>query len=100
MKEPTTYEIIDPASVGVPKTRIVLGKHSGRHALKQRAEDLGFPLTKEQLGELYHRFTQMADNKKGLRNDEIVSLVREVTRRSANAQSKTESARIPAAGAR
>ncbi len=75
LKEPTTYEIMDPASVGVPKTRIVLGKHSGRHALKQRAEDLGFPLTKEQLDDVYHRFTQMADNKKGLRNDEILELI-------------------------
>ncbi len=75
LKEPTTYEIINPAMVGVPKTRIVLGKHSGRHALKQRAEDLGFKLSREELEEVYHRFTQMADNKKGLRNDEIVALI-------------------------
>lgn len=75
LKEPTTYEIINPATVGVPKTRIVLGKHSGRHALKQRAEDLGFKLSREELEEVYHRFTQMADNKKGLRNDEIIALI-------------------------
>lgn len=75
LKEPTTYEIINPATVGVPKTRIVLGKHSGRHALKQRAEDLGFMLSRDELEEVYHRFTQMADNKKGLRNDEIVALI-------------------------
>ncbi|MDQ2841685.1 MAG: 2-isopropylmalate synthase [Acidobacteriota bacterium] len=75
LKEPTTYEIITPASVGVPKSRIVLGKHSGRHALKQRAEDLGFVLSREELEEVYHRFTHMADNKKGLRNDEIVALI-------------------------
>ncbi len=75
LKEPTTYEIINPATVGVPQTRIVLGKHSGRHALKQRAEDLGFRLSREELEEVYHRFTQMADNKKGLRNDEIVALI-------------------------
>lgn len=75
LKEPSTYEIINPASVGVPKTRIVLGKHSGRHALKQRAEDLGFQLSREELEDVYVRFTQLADNKKGLRNDEIRALI-------------------------
>jgi 2-isopropylmalate synthase len=75
LKEPSTYEIIHPSSVGVPKTRIVLGKHSGRHALRQRAEDLGFQLSKPELEEVYNRFTQMADNKKGLRNDEIIALI-------------------------
>lgn len=78
LKERSTYEIMDPVSVGVPESRIVLGKHSGRHALKKRAEDLGFHLTREELEALYHRFTLMADNKKGLRNDEISVLVREV----------------------
>jgi 2-isopropylmalate synthase len=69
---------MSPASVGVPESRIVLGKHSGRHALKQRAEDLGFKLSREQLEELYNRFTHIADNKKGLRNDEIVALVKDI----------------------
>jgi 2-isopropylmalate synthase len=75
LKEPSTYEIIHPSTVGVPETRIVLGKHSGRHALKQRAETLGFNLSREELDEVYHQFTQMADNKKGLRNDEIKALI-------------------------
>ncbi len=75
LKEPSTYEIIHPSTVGVPETRIVLGKHSGRHALKQRAETLGFNLSGEELEEVYHRFTHMADNKKGLRNDEIRALI-------------------------
>ena len=78
LKEPTTYEIINPASVGVPKTRIVLGKHSGRHALKQRSEDLGFQLSREELDEVYERFTVLADTKKGLRNDEIRALIERV----------------------
>ncbi len=85
LKERTTYEIMDPASVGVPESRIVLGKHSGRHALKQRAEDLGFHLTREELDELYHRFTVLADRKKGLRNDEIALLVRETIGQAAAA---------------
>jgi 2-isopropylmalate synthase len=80
LKEKSTYEIIDPQSVGVPEGRLVLGKHSGRHALKKRAEDLGFPLTHDELDELYRRFTALADNKKGVRNEEIVALAREVSR--------------------
>lgn len=83
LKNKSTYEIMDPASVGVPESRIVLGKHSGRHALKKRAEDLGFELTGEELNEVYHQFTLIADNKKGLRNDEIAALVEQVIGRGA-----------------
>jgi 2-isopropylmalate synthase len=75
LKNPSTYEIVTPASVGVPESRLVLGKHSGRHALKKRAEDLGHDLSREQLDELYERFTHLADNKKGLRNEEIAALL-------------------------
>src|SRR5579871_1865492 len=57
LKERTTYEIIEPRSVGVPESRLVLGKHSGRHALKARVTDLGMSLDKEQLDELYTRFS-------------------------------------------
>jgi 2-isopropylmalate synthase len=78
LKERTTYEIMDPRSVGVPESKLVLGKHSGRHALAKRCEDLGMPLTREQLDTLYHRFTALADRKKGLRNEEIITLAREV----------------------
>jgi 2-isopropylmalate synthase len=78
LKERTTYEIIEPKSVGVPETRLVLGKHSGRHALAQRCSDLGLPLQREELDVLYHRFTALADRKKGFRNDEIAALAREV----------------------
>ena len=83
LKNPATYEIMSPASVGVPESRIVLGKHSGRHALKKRAEDLGYQLTPADLEEVYTRFTQMADNKKGLRNEEIAALLEEVVGRGA-----------------
>src|SRR5579871_824960 len=78
LKERTTYEIIEPTSVGVPEGKLVLGKHSGRHALHKRAEDLGFDLNKEELDTVYHRFTAIADRKKGLQNQEIVALIREV----------------------
>jgi len=78
LKERTTYEIMDPHSVGVPESKLVLGKHSGRHALHKRAEDLGFHLGKDELDVLYHRFTALADRKKGVRNDEILALLHEV----------------------
>jgi 2-isopropylmalate synthase len=78
LKERTTYEIIDPHSVGVPESKLILGKHSGRHALTKRCEDLGFVLNREQLDIVYQRFTTMADRKKGMRNDEISVLATEV----------------------
>jgi 2-isopropylmalate synthase len=78
LKERTTYEIIEPKSVGVPETRLVLGKHSGRHALAKRLDDLGIPLRREELDVVYQRFTALADRKKGLRNDEIAALARDV----------------------
>jgi 2-isopropylmalate synthase len=82
LKERTTYEIIDPHSVGVPESKLILGKHSGRHALTKRCEDLGFDLSREQLDTVYHRFTTMADRKKGMRNDEISALAGEVLEES------------------
>jgi 2-isopropylmalate synthase len=78
LKERTTYEIMEPQRVGVPHSKLVLGKHSGRHALAQRCVDLGFELTREQLDALYKRFIALADRKKGLRNEEIAALAREV----------------------
>jgi 2-isopropylmalate synthase len=85
LKERTTYEIIDPHTVGVPETKLVLGKHSGRHALNKRAEDLGFQLSKTELDALYLNFTALADRKKGLRNEEILRLIREVVGETAAA---------------
>ena len=78
LKDKSTYEIIDPHSVGVPEAKLILGKHSGRHALNDRLKHLGFDLTREQLDEIYHKFTALADRKKGLRNDEIAALAQEV----------------------
>jgi len=85
LKERTTYEIIDPHVVGVPESKLVLGKHSGRHALHKRAEDLGFDLNKEELNTLYEQFTTLADRKKGFRNEEIIALIHQVTGQAAGA---------------
>src|SRR5438128_8757819 len=75
LKEKSTYEIIDPRSVGVPEGKLVLGKHSGRHALKQRCETLGFSLSKDELDIVYTQFTALADRKKGILDEEIASLI-------------------------
>ncbi len=79
LKNKATYEIIEPKSVGVPESRLVLGKHSGRHALNERCVTLGFTLSKEQLGDVYDAFTALADKKKGVRNDEILAIIHQVT---------------------
>ena len=78
LKHKATYEIIEPKLVGVPESRLVLGKHSGRHALNQRCAALGFQLNREQLDEVYRVFTELADRKKGVRNDEIANIASSV----------------------
>ncbi|MEZ5398200.1 MAG: 2-isopropylmalate synthase [Bryobacteraceae bacterium] len=78
LKHRATYEIIEPKQVGVPESRLVLGKHSGRHALNQRCVDLGYQLSRDQLDEVYRQFTELADRKKGVRNDEIAALLQQV----------------------
>jgi 2-isopropylmalate synthase len=81
LKERTTYEIMDPRTVGVPESKLILGKHSGRHALSKRCQDLGYNLTREQLEEVYQRFIALADRKKGVRNEEIVAIIEQVLER-------------------
>ena len=77
LKERTTYEIMDPVTVGVPASRLVLGKHSGRHALTDRCAHLGYPVTGDEIDRLYHRFIAYADTKKGVIDDEIIELIRD-----------------------
>ncbi|MDF2697055.1 MAG: 2-isopropylmalate synthase, partial [Labilithrix sp.] len=76
LKERTTYEIMDPKDVGVPESQLVLGKHSGRHALRCRSAELGYPLEGEALEQAYGAFIALADRKKWVSNDEVLSLVR------------------------
>ncbi len=83
LKNRSTYEIIDPKSVGVPEGKLVLGKHSGRHALLDRCKDLGFSLNKEELDAVYETFIALADRKKGLMDEEIAGLVRQELHRLA-----------------
>src|SRR5436309_11104784 len=71
LKERSTYEIMRPEDVGIPRTELVLGKHSGRHALKQRVTDLGYHLTDEQLNRLFEEFKKLADKKKDIYDADI-----------------------------
>jgi len=75
IKNPLTYEIMTPQSVGVPSTRLVLGKHSGRHALSLRCEELGFRLDRRELDLIYRRFLALADNIKTVEDHHILELM-------------------------
>jgi 2-isopropylmalate synthase len=74
LKERLTYEIMRPEDVGLPKNELVLGKHSGRHALKQRILDLGYHLTDEQLLRVFDSFKVLADRKKVIYDADIEAL--------------------------
>jgi 2-isopropylmalate synthase len=78
IKNPLTYEIMTPQSVGVPGTRLVLGKHSGRHALGLRCEQLGFRLDRHELDRVYRLFLALADQAKVVDNSQVAALVRQV----------------------
>ena len=69
----------------MPEAKLILGKHSGRHALNDRCQHLGFSLTREDLDVVYQRFTALADRKKGLTNNEIVILVHDCVGEAAKA---------------
>lgn len=75
LSNPLTYEIMTPASVGVPANRMVLGKHSGRHALRSRLIDLGYRLEPADLDAAYHAFTELADKKKSIYDQDLINLV-------------------------
>jgi 2-isopropylmalate synthase len=64
-----------PESVGAPGNRLVLGKHSGRHALASRYRELGHDLTRPQLNDVYHRFTALADRKKKIYDQDLLALL-------------------------
>jgi len=77
LKNPLTYEIMTPRSVGVPDHRMVLGKHSGRHALGLRCAELGYEFERRELDEVYRRFVILADKIKNVEDHHILQLIRE-----------------------
>jgi 2-isopropylmalate synthase len=74
LKAAVTYEIMSPERVGVPRSMIVLGKHSGRHALEARYRELGYTLTREELERAYGRFLQVADRKKRVGDQDLIAI--------------------------
>jgi 2-isopropylmalate synthase len=81
IKNPLTYEIMSPQSVGVPARSLVLGKHSGRNALRLSLRDLGYEASDAELAEVYSRVTALADQSKQVRSRDIVAIAHEVIRR-------------------
>ena len=81
IKNPLTYEIISPQAVGVPSRSLVLGKHSGRNALRMSLRDLGYEPSDAELAECYRRVTSLADQMKQVRQRDLVAIAHEVMRR-------------------
>jgi len=75
IKDASTYEIMKPTDVGLDSNAIVLGRHSGRHGLKQRLNELGYELSKQELDHVYHRFLEIADKKKEVFDEDLAVLV-------------------------
>ncbi|WP_100330507.1 2-isopropylmalate synthase [Bacillus xiapuensis] len=75
LKEKTTYEIITPELIGVNSNKLVLGKHSGRHAFKNKAAELGFELTEEKVNEAFQTFKDLADKKKEITDEDLFSIL-------------------------
>src|SRR5204863_7348558 len=100
LKNPLTYEIMTPQSVGVPDSRLVLGKHSGRHALGVRCEQLGFQFDRRELDEIYRRFVVLADQIKHVADHHLLDLIREAhgtARRIPPAQAEARPSALAAA---
>lgn len=76
MADPETYEIMRPEALGIPQNRIVLGKHSGRHAFEERAGALGLSASKEEMDEAFARFKELADKKKNVTDLDIIALMK------------------------
>lgn len=77
LKERTTYEIMTPQSIGLPQSRLVLGKHSGRALFRQRLSELGYDLSDEEVQKAYERFIELADRKKQVTDRDIRAIVEE-----------------------
>ena len=83
IKERTTYEIMDPESVGISKSSLVLGKLSGRHAFRERLQSLGYYLTDDEINLSFKRFKDLADRKKHIYDEDLEAIVAEEVLRTA-----------------
>ncbi len=84
IKEKSTYEIMTPQSVGISETQIVLGKHSGRHAIAERLRALGYSLSDAEINPIFARFKELADMKKEIYDEDLDAIVYEESSRGAD----------------
>jgi 2-isopropylmalate synthase len=77
LKNRMTYEIMEPEMIGLSSNRLVLGKHSGRHAFRDKLNDLGYDLTKDEVDKLFNKMKELADKRKELEDEDIEALVAE-----------------------
>jgi 2-isopropylmalate synthase len=75
LNNPLCYEIMTPESVGVPPNRIVLGKHSGRHALNHKFKEMGHELSGDELNRIYEAFVRLADSKKHIHEQDLLAIL-------------------------
>jgi 2-isopropylmalate synthase len=99
LKNPLTYEIMTPKSVGVPDSKLVLGKHSGRHALGLRCEQLGYQFDRRALDDIYRRFVRLADKIKHVEDHHLLELIRDTHKPSGSATPLIEPTPMAAAAA-
>jgi 2-isopropylmalate synthase len=97
LKNPLTYEIMTPQSVGVPDSKLVLGKHSGRHALNIRCEQLGYRFDRRALDDIYRRFVRLADKIKHVEDHHLLELIRDTHKPAASATPLFEPLSVAAA---
>ncbi|ULO06353.1 2-isopropylmalate synthase [Paenibacillus sp. 19GGS1-52] len=77
LKEKTTYEIMTPETIGLKESKLVLGKHSGRHAFRDKISDLGYDVSEEELNAAFGKFKDLADKKKEVSDEDILALIEE-----------------------
>ncbi len=83
LKNPMTYEIMKPETVGIQASKLILGKHSGRHALRSHLKDMGYDLSDEELNIVFEKFKQLSDKKKHVMDEDLEMIVTEGILRSA-----------------
>jgi 2-isopropylmalate synthase len=89
ISNPLCYEIMTPQSVGVPGNNLVLGKHSGRHALGKRLAELGHAVSRDDLDGVYKRFMKLAEMKKNIYDQDLISLLPSAARQPVAVQQAT-----------
>ncbi len=84
LKNPMTYEIMKPETIGINQNRLVLGKHSGRHALARQLKAMGYDLSDSELKSVFKKFKELADKKKSVTNEDLEAIVNEEVLRTAD----------------